>query len=64
MADELEGTENSRFPSQGFREKLQVHILPLFLNSLKSLSPHLCLFIRVILCSRCTFICRAWNLHL
>lgn len=26
MADELEGREDSRIPSQGFREKLQVRI--------------------------------------
>lgn len=64
MADELEDAEDSRIASQGFKEKLQVHILPLFLHSLKSLSSHLCLFIKVILCSRCTFICRPWNLHL
>lgn len=33
MADELEGAEASRIPSQGSRQKLQVHIVALFLHS-------------------------------
>lgn len=39
--------QDSRFLSQGFRERLQVRTVPLFLALLKSLSSHLCPFIGV-----------------